>query len=75
MYKREYGYDIKSGIIKQRLAYIESLLINTDYSVKEIAAMCGFDDENNFVKFFKYHEHTTPTLFRNKFFYVHMNNR
>ena len=74
-YKREFGTDIKTGIIKQRLGYIESQLINTNFTTKEIAAMCGFEDENSFVKFFKYHEKTTPTLFRNKFFYVHMNNK
>lgn len=75
VYKREFGVDVKTGIIKQRLEYIESLLINTDYTIKEIAQMSGFEDENNFVKFFKYHKNVTPTLFRNRFFYVHMNNR
>ena len=75
VYKREFGVDVKTDIIKQRLEYIESLLINTDYTVKEIAQMSGFEDENCFVKFFKYHENVTPTLFRNRFFYVHMNNR
>lgn len=73
IYRREFGVDLKSGIIRHQLDYAESLLINTDYTIKEIAAACGFEDENNFVKFFGYHENTTPSLFRNKFFYLHMN--
>ena len=73
--KREFGYDTKTAIIKRRAEHIESLLINTDYSVKEIALQCGFDDENKFVKFFKYHEGITPTQFRNRFFHVHMNSK
>ncbi|MBQ9773218.1 MAG: helix-turn-helix transcriptional regulator [Clostridia bacterium] len=75
LFRREFGYDLKEGIVRQRLAYAESLLINTDYSVKEIAATCGFEDENLFVKFFKYHEKITPVMYRNRFFGIHMNNR
>lgn len=75
MFKREFGYDAKTAIVKNRLEYIESRLLNSEYSIKEIAAQCGFEDENAFVKFFKYHTKTTPTLFRNKFFHVHINSK
>lgn len=73
--KAEFGCDTKSAIVKERLEYIESLLINTDFSIKEIAEQCGFDDENKFVKFFKYHTATTPSLYRSRYFYVHMNSK
>ena len=75
MFKKEFGYDAKTAIVKNRLEYIESRLLNSEYSIKEIAAQCGFEDENAFVKFFKYHTKTTPTLFRNKFFHVHLNSK
>ncbi len=75
IYKKEFGMDLKAGIIKHRISYIESVLINTNDSIKEIAANCGFEEENLFVKFFKYHEGITPTQYRNKFFYIHMNNK
>ena len=71
--KREFGYDAKTAIVKSRLEYIESCLLNSAYSIKEIAARCGFEDENAFVKFYKYHTQKTPTMFRNQFFYVHIN--
>lgn len=73
--RREFGIDAKTLIIKRRLEYVESLLFNTDYSIKEIAQQCGFEDENKFVKFFKYHEGVTPTQLRRRFFHVHLNSR
>ena len=72
--KREFGYDAKTAIVKGRLAYIESCLINSVRSIKEIAADCGFEDENAFVKFYKYHTGKTPTMFRNQYFHTHINN-
>lgn len=73
--KREFGYDTKTAIVKRRMLFIRSALINTDKSVKEIAEACGFEDENAFVKFFKYHEKTTPTQYRNRYFYIRKNDK
>ena len=73
--KRELGADAKTAIVRYRMEYIESRLLNSDCSIKEIAAQCGFEDENAFVKFFKYHAGTTPSSFRNKYFHVHLNNK
>ncbi len=75
MFKKEFGYDAKAAITKNRLEYVESKLLNSEFSIKEIAAECGFEDENAFVKFFKYHTKTTPTMFRNKYFHIHMNSK
>ena len=74
LYKQEFGLDLKEAITRQRLLDIESLLLNTDATIKEIAMMSGFEDENIFVKFFKYHEGITPRTYRNRFFHIHMNN-
>lgn len=65
----------KTMITDKRLAYIESMLINTNDSIKDIAEKCGFDDENLFLKYFKYHEGKTSTQFRDEFFRVHMNTK
>lgn len=75
LFKKEFGYDAKTAITKNRLEYVESKLLNSEFSIKEIAAECGFEDENTFVKFFKYHTKTTPTMFRNKYFHVRMNSK
>ena len=73
--RTEFGMSAKALIVEKRLSYIESLLLNTNEPVKEIAYLCGFEDENIFIKFFKYHKHQTPTEFRNEFFRIHMNSR
>ena len=75
MFKKEFGFDAKTAIVKYRLAYVESRLIHSNDSIKEIAACCGFEDENAFVKFFKYHTHTTPSMFRNQYFHIHINSK
>lgn len=72
--KKEMGCDAKTLIIKRRLEYVQSLLINTNYSIKEISESAGFDHQNSFVKFFKYHKKITPTSYRKKYFHLHMNN-
>ncbi len=74
IYKKEFGTNLCAGIAAHRLSYIRSLLLNTNDSIKEIALSCGFEEENQFIKFFKYYEKTSPTAFRNRFYYVHMNN-
>jgi YesN/AraC family two-component response regulator len=73
--KKEFGFDAKTLIVKRRLEFIQSLLINTDYSIKEIAESAGFENENYLVKFFKYHAKTTPSTFRKQYFLLHMNNK
>ena len=75
IYKREFGKDLKSGINEQRINHIKSMLLNTDLRIYEISATCGFEDENTFFKFFKYHTGITPTEYRNSFFRTHMNDR
>ncbi len=75
LFRNEFGHSLKSEIIHQRLSFIESLLINTNDSIKEIAHKASFEDDNALVKFFKYHEKTTPTIFRKSFFEIHMNNK
>ena len=71
--RAEFGRSAKEMIVEKRLAYIENQLLNTNDSIKSVAARCGFEDENAFVKFFKYHELVTPTEFRNEYFRIHMN--
>ena len=50
-------------------------MANTDDTLKSLAGQCGFEDENAFVKFFRYHAGLTPTEYRNRFFRVHRNEK
>ncbi|MGB0863848.1 MAG: AraC family transcriptional regulator [Saprospiraceae bacterium] len=49
------------------ITQIKRLLINTEFSVKEIAYASGFEESTNFYKYFKRHTELTPEKFRNTF--------
>lgn len=63
--KREKGMSIQKYIIMQRINKAKVALINTNQSVKEIYAKCGFRDYKQFLKLFKHYEGITPTQYRN----------
>lgn len=73
--KRKFGTGLKNVIDSNVMNRANDLLDNSDFSIKEIAAMLGFREANSFVHFYKYHENITPTSYRNRNFKIHMNNR
>ncbi len=73
--KSSFGTGLKNILDSFILLRAKDLLDNSSYSVKEIAGILGFRDANLFVNFFKYHESTTPTKYRNRNFRIHMNAR
>lgn len=75
LFKKTFGVSLKKYITDEKIKYAKDLLLNTGLSVKQIAANLGFSYENNFIKFFIYHEEITPVQFRNKYFKIHMNNK
>ena len=48
----------------QRLERARSLILETDFSIKEISAMCGYKDQNYFSKMFKGKFGLSPTELR-----------
>ena len=73
--KQKFGAGLKSVIDKFIISRANELLDNSVYSIKEIAAILGFRDTNLFINFYKYHENTTPTKYRNRNYKTHMNAR
>ena len=69
------GFGLKEYLCREKMRHAKDLLQNTDFSVKEIAGMCGYREENLFLKFFCYHEGISPSGFRNLYCHTHMNNR
>ena len=65
--KKEYGKGIKALIDEFIVKRAKNYLVNSNHSVKEISGLLKFDNENSFVKFYKYHENQTPTQYRNEF--------
>ncbi len=58
----------KAFINDQLIIEMKRLLMNTSYSIKEIAYLTGFEDPTNFVKYFKKDTGFTPTEFRKDYF-------
>lgn len=71
--KQQLGVTLKEYISAQRIRQAQELLSVTAYSVKEISARLGFQNENQFVHFFRYHTACSPTAYRNVYFNTHFN--
>ena len=74
-FKKNTGIGIKEYIMKEKIKLAKDLLLTTNLSSKEISAKLGFESENNFIKFFVYHEKISPSKFRNTYFNTHMNKK
>lgn len=64
IFKSAYDLNLKDYICVQRITYACSMLGTTIYTVKQISQIMNFKNENNFVKFFKYHTELTPSEYR-----------
>lgn len=63
-FKKEYKKSIMTYICELRVKKSEEMLKNSRKSVKEIAALCGFYDQNYFSKTFSKYYGCSPTEFR-----------
>ncbi len=69
------GLSLKAYIDTERNAYIKHLLLSTNMTVKEISYAAAFDNDNALIKFFKYHNRISPSVFRNSYYSSHTNNK
>ena len=72
-FKKSRSIGLKEYLTEQRLKLAKDLLLTTNMSVKQISKELGYSEENVFIKFFTYHEITTPVAFRNKYCNTHIN--
>ena len=68
IFKKHFGISPIEYIISQRLNYAQSLILNTDMSINEIAAACGYNDTSFFIMQYKRYYGTTPTKTRNNIY-------
>lgn len=73
LFKKTVGFGLKQVINQEKIKYAKNLLLTSNYSVKQIAGKLGWDDENSFINFFKYHESISPTKYRNENYNTHLN--
>lgn len=66
-FKEHMGLSPIKYIIFKRIEKAEELLKTTDYKVKKIASMVGYDDDIHFGKTFKKYNKMSPNAFREKY--------
>lgn len=64
VFKSVYGISPKQYIIRCRLDHSCELILNSGYSMTEIASICGFSDKSSFSKLFHKQFGITPTDYR-----------
>ncbi len=64
MFKKITGYTFSSYLVKKRINAAKELLKNTNFSIKEIVYMIGFEDYNYFNRAFRKVEKIPPAQYR-----------
>lgn len=75
LFKEYFDTGLKNFIVNERIKLAKDMLLTTNMTVKQIGFQLGFSTENNFIKFFTYHEHISPARFRNRSGNTHINNK
>lgn len=73
LFKKRYGRTLQSFVIAQTVKHAESLLLRSEMNLSETANALGFENENTFSKFFKYHEGVTPSQYASVYYNTHVN--
>lgn len=53
-----------SYLLKYRISQAASMLVDSDHTITEISAVCGFEDSSYFAKMFKRHIKQSPRMYR-----------
>lgn len=64
LFKKYTGKSLNEYLICQRLEYANRLVLQTEYSIKQISFMLGFQNECSFIAFFKQHFGLSPGAYR-----------
>lgn len=66
LYKSYFGNTFVQDVVKSRMEHAKHFLLVSNYSVKEIAAICGYNNETFFMKQFKKNIGLTPSQYRQR---------
>lgn len=66
LYKRRFGYSPNEDLIGMRLEKAKLLLLSSSKGLREIAQLCGFQNEYYFSRVFKLREKISPGVFRHQ---------
>jgi AraC-like DNA-binding protein len=72
-FKNFTGLSLLKYINKTKISTSKQLLLNSSFSIREVAKQSGFNDDKHFMKLFKKFEDVTPTQYRNAYFRKNIN--
>ncbi len=64
LFKKYTGKSLNEYLISQRSEYANRLVLQNEYSIKQISFMLGFQNECSFISFFKQHFGVSPGAYR-----------
>lgn len=67
LYKKRFGVSCMNDVFISRMNYAKKLLLETEYSAKEIAFMCGYQSYEYFSRSFVKYACVSPAQYRTKF--------
>lgn len=73
VYRRVFHLTLTEAIHRQRVREAEKLLISDARSLKEVAALCGFNDVGYFRQIFRKHTGLTPAVWKRRYCKEHVN--
>ena len=66
IYRKQFHSSPMEDIIEMRITEAKRLLVSTQYTMRQIAALCGLKNEYYFSRFFKEQVGVTPSIYRGK---------
>ena len=64
LYRETFGMTCISDVINCKMNHARDLLTSTSYTISHIAQLCGYDNEEHFMRQFKKNNGMTPTVYR-----------
>ena len=64
IYRETFGLTCIADVINCKMNRARDLLTSTSYTISHIAQLCGYDNEEHFMRQFKKNNGVTPTVFR-----------
>ena len=64
LYRETFGVSCIADVISGKIEKAKEILSETDCTVSQVAAMCGYDNEEHFMRQFKKNVGVTPTKYR-----------
>ena len=64
IYRETFGMTCIADVITCKMNRARELLTSTSYTISHIAQLCGYDNEEHFMRQFKKNNGVTPTVFR-----------